>query len=240
MPHPSGLRRLPLAGLFLLALVGCVGPAAPSGAWATETAVFAAAQETPAAQPSATPVPLPTGTPLPTDTPQPTYTPEPSATPVPTDTPAPTATPMPTDTPELTATPAAPQPTAASAIAISIEVVKVDYSQWGRPAGMDEPGAGCGNFDDKRAVTMLSGGLRITNNSDKSMERWYGYFYDPAGNELYTCYYRFTPTGGFPALKPGETREVTFAVFSNDRVEIHGFVRDVGVGKSNEVTFPLQ
>ena len=199
--------------------------------------------------PTATPVP-PTSTPVP---PTATPTPEPTATPVPPTATAvpPTSTPVPpTSTPvPPTSTPAPPTatrvpptatrvpPTNTPAAQIRVTIQKYGYEKWGRPAGMDNPGAGCGNFNDGRPVRKFTASLLITNNSSQDMTEWYAKVYLPDGRRAYTCYYGYG--GGFPAIPAGKSTELTFTSFMelNESVAF-AIISDDNVGSSSRLIFP--
>jgi hypothetical protein len=79
-----------IAGIALLAIAGCTGPATPS-----QTPGATVAIGTPTAAPTAIPTADPTATPSPSPSPSPTPTPTPTPTPSPSPTPSPTISPSP-------------------------------------------------------------------------------------------------------------------------------------------------
>jgi len=157
-----------------------------------------------------------------------------------------TSTPTSTSTPKHTETPLPPTTanigiaslTSTPAPLIRVTINKYTYEQWGRPAGMDDPEKGCGNFDDSRPVRVLTVDLHIENVSRQDMKDWSAYFVNPDDDYLYVCYH---PYDGkvFPIIPARESRDVAFKVFFEiDDSVAYGFVYDDVVGASALLTFP--
>ena len=109
------------------------------------------------------------------------------------------------------------------------------YSQWGRPAGMDDPKKPCGDFDDRRPVRKLTASLTVYNKSDQSMRHWTGIFLKPNGKRAYTCVQGYDT---LPVIPPGKSCQVTFSVFieSNETIA-YGVISDRDLGTSNTLKF---
>jgi len=134
--------------------------------------------------------------------------------------------------------PATPGPTPTPTLLTGqIEVVirEYSYSQWGRPAGMDDPKKPCGDFDDRRPVRKLTASLTVYNKSSQSMKRWTAIFVKPNGKRAYTCIQGYET---LPAIPPGGSLQVTFSAFieSNEKVA-YGVIQDTVLGLSNELAF---
>ena len=238
-------KALLMLSVIAWVLVGCVPLPAP-----TPTTV-PKSQPT-AARPPNTPIPSMTLPPAPSAT----FTAAPTATATLKPTDAPTATTKPTSTPMLsptqtskptlaptrlmdtniTASTSLP-PTQTSSGRIVASIQKYDYSQWGRPAGMDDPAKPCGDFDDRRPVRKLTASLHIENRSNQEMTDWYALIYKTNGAMAYTCYQGYSE--GFPSIPPGQSRDVTFSAFFeiNERIS-YAVVADSKLGESNRLTFP--
>jgi hypothetical protein len=231
--------------LVALLLSGCTSATVAPNLEATKAALQAAVQgtmtalaPTGTANSAATATSVPSYTPQPTYTPRPTYTTQPTYTPQPTATLAPTATPQPTSAPlpDPTSAPV-PAATVAPAAGIVISVLKAGTEPWGRPRGMDRPGAGCNQFDDTRAVVKLTVTFLVQNNTSVDMVDWWGYFFDPNDVQLYTCWYFYGQ--GMPVITPGKSVEVTFAVFMEHAgFNVRAYLSDTKAGRSNEVVIP--
>lgn len=132
-----------------------------------------------------------------------------------------------------TATPKA----AATKRSIALSVKSQGYERWGRPAGMDDPAAGCGAFNDARPTNKFNVAAHVTNNTSQTLMRWYLKVNLNTGGKAYVCYYAYGD--GLPNLKPGESADVMFAAFMelNERA-MSAVVIDDDLGKSNEVAFP--
>jgi S1-C subfamily serine protease len=129
---------------------------------------------------------------------------------------------------------ATPVPPLAGGITVAIQ--KYDYSQWGRPEGMDDPNKSCGNFNNGRPVKKLTASLRVENKSGQAMNDWWGYFYKANGQAAYTCY---QGDSVFPSVPAGKGLDMTFVVYiePNETVS-YGMVVDEIVGTSNRLSFP--
>jgi hypothetical protein len=231
--------------LVLIALVSGCEPASVPTPTATAIPPTATALPTSTPLPTATVTPVPTSTPLPTATaaPVPTSTPLPTATPTsvpPTSTPTPvppTATPLPPTATPVPPTPTKVPPTATPAASIVVTVQKYDYSQWGRPAGMDDPSKGCGGFNDGHPMRKLTVSLHVENHSSKDMIDWWGFFFLPGGQRAYTCYQGYG--AGFPSVPAGLSQDVTFSVYIEPSERIaYGVIMDADLGASNPLIFP--
>lgn len=151
----------------------------------------------------------------------------------------PTATPQPTRVPRgarpSKAATTTPAPTPVAPIGVVIQSSGTEA--WGRPVGMDDPGAGCSAFDDRRQVSKYNVSVRVTNNSTKDMIRWYAKVVKGDGREAFVCYYAY-PTG-FPAIASSQTRDVTFAAFVEPGEQVKSItIIDEDIGKSAELTLP--
>jgi hypothetical protein len=117
---------------------------------------------------------------------------------------------------------------------ISMSLYRSGYSQFGRPAGMDDRARGCGGFDDKRPVWQFQAVMKITNRSQQPMKVWYPFFIKPGGSYAYTCYYEY-----LPEIPPGESRDVTFGAFVELNESIAGIViLDKDLGRSSVLPVP--
>ena len=131
--------------------------------------------------------------------------------------------------PTLTPTPTTP------ANLIEVVIREYSYSQWGRPAGMDDPQKPCGDFNDRRPVRKLTASLTVYNKSDKPMRRWTAIFVKPNGKRAYTCIQGYDT---LPVIPPGRSCQVTFSVFIEPNETIaYGVISDADVGTSNMLRF---
>jgi len=105
---------------------------------------------------------------------------------------------------------------------IQVTVLSVGYEQWGQPVN------GCSQFNDRHPMRKFNMNLRVTNNTRRTLSATEWYAYSFVGKKLvrWTCYYPYQGEG-FPAIPPGESRNVTFAAF----VEPHESVTAVWVGR---------
>lgn len=104
---------------------------------------------------------------------------------------------------------------------------------------MTDPSRGCGEFDDRHPVRVLSVDLHIENESTEDMVDWYTYFANPNGDWHYVCYHAYDQGGLFPTVPAGKARDVAFKVFFElgDSVA-YGIVLDKVVGSSERLSFP--
>lgn len=120
---------------------------------------------------------------------------------------------------------------------IVIKADRTSYIQWGRPEGMGKPNeeGGCNSFNDGNPVRQFQVSLTITNKSNKVMEKTTPMFFKGGNVPAFWCYYGYRGAG---RLEPGQSQNVTFAVFVelNERVESAVFVDEV-VGTSNRLLF---
>ncbi len=124
---------------------------------------------------------------------------------------------------------AMPVPKATGRIGVAVQ--STGYENWGRPAGMDNPAAGCGSFDDARPVRKYNVSIGIINNTNRPMTDWYARVFKSNGKEAYVCYYGYE--NGFPTIAPGQTVNVTFAAFIEGNESVaRMFVEDKAVGRS--------
>jgi hypothetical protein len=111
------------------------------------------------------------------------------------------------------------------------------YEQHGRPAGMDNPDAGCSMFDDSRPVRSFQIRLNVRNNSTKPMKHYVGVALKANGKAAYTCYYRTGRNGGLAEVPPGDSRDMTIQAFVEPGENIASvIVFDEVVGESNRLT----
>jgi SH3-like domain-containing protein len=135
------------------------------------------------------------------------------------------------------------QPTAPPSIRRSVVVtlVRCAYSQWGRPAGMDDPSQACGYFDDRHPVLKVDIELHIENNSSADMKQWSATVYKKGGARAYTCYFGYEGVSGIPVVPAGQSREITLAAFIElgESLDYAVVVHSTGA-VSNRVTLPPQ
>lgn len=133
----------------------------------------------------------------------------------------------------------APQPTAVSAASGSYLITKQSsgYEQWGRPAGMSNPNAGCGGFNNAQPVRKFNISVRVTNNTSATVQPL---AIKPIaikgdGSKAYVCFYGHS--GVVNALAPGQSIDITYAAFVELNEYVSSFyVENEGV-KSNTLTF---
>jgi len=201
------MSRKPIIALILCtALAGCASPATTATPRPPATAVAvsptASAQPSPGA--SATAAPTPSGTPA--------------------------ETPVPTPSPGVVRGQAWVPPGVTNSIVIHARAF--EYAPAARPAGMDDPTAGCDASDESRRAVLLTATLRIYNRSGQTMRDWYAYFSAPSGQSLYICHQGFER---MPELPSGHYVDVTFGVFMEKMERLRGYVFDRTVGRSNEI-----
>ncbi|NJM39659.1 MAG: hypothetical protein HC853_02240 [Anaerolineae bacterium] len=138
--------------------------------------------------------------------------------------------------PPKAATAPATQKPAAPSGNIVITVQNIGYVQWGRPAGMDNPQAGCSGFDDSRPVRQFQASVQIQNKGAKAITEATVLFFKPGGAPAYWCFYNYDGAG--VEIPPGEARNLTFAVFVelNESVESMMII-DKNLGESNRLKF---
>jgi hypothetical protein len=118
---------------------------------------------------------------------------------------------------------------------IGIVIQSSGYENWGRPAGMDNPNAGCSSFDDSRPVRKFNASLGITNNTARPMSNWYARVFKANGKEAYVCYYGYE--NGFPTIAPGQTVNMTFAAFVEGGESVARlWIEDATAGRSSVLT----
>lgn len=140
-----------------------------------------------------------------------------------------------TVTPKATAAPVA---TAAPANPFQIRVQKLGYDRFGRPAGLDDPNAGCGPFNDSRAMLRLEVSLEVTNLTSAGVpnnEYWVRFF-KTDGSEAFSCVWTYRQTRDIPDIQPNVPTNLTFMGFVelNERI---GYIQfdTKNNGKSNRV-----
>lgn len=120
----------------------------------------------------------------------------------------------------------------------NIEVVltgKVSYVPWGRPIGMVKPGEGCNSFNDGSPVQQAQISVRVTNISNKVMEKWGAIIVKPGNVPAFWCYYAYNELDG--RLEPGQSANVTFAAFVENGESVEGLVIfDEALGISNKLS----
>ena len=135
---------------------------------------------------------------------------------------------------------AVPKPTPVAGKNIVIKSYSFGYEQHGRPAGMDNPEAGCGMFDDSHPVRSFQIRLNVRNNGKQAMKpnEYYAFAVKPNGKAAYTCYY-ITSAGGLPEIPPNDSRDITFQAFveANEAVA-YVVVEDKKLGQSNRIPIP--
>lgn len=119
---------------------------------------------------------------------------------------------------------------------IQVTVQNSGYENWGRPVGMDNPQAGCNDFDNSRPVTKFNVSVQVKNNSQKDMSSWGMSVIKNDGTEAYVCYY--IQDGGFPTVAPGKFANVTFSAFmERGQTATRIVVIDDVVGQSAPINF---
>jgi hypothetical protein len=119
---------------------------------------------------------------------------------------------------------------------IVITQQNVGYVQWGRPAGMDDPKAGCNSFNDSRPVRQFQLSVQIQNKGSAPVKGADLIFTKTGGAPAFWCFYNYD--GAFLEIAPGQARNITFAVFVelNEAVESF-FIVDPVLGESNRLRF---
>lgn len=102
-------------------------------------------------------------------------------------------------------------PVVAQRAPMTLAVQTSGYETWGRPEGMDNPKASCGNFDDSHPVSKFNVSLSIKNTSSRSLSKLELMVQKTTGKLAYVCYYGYAK--GLPAIAPGQTVNITFAAF---------------------------
>jgi serine protease Do len=129
------------------------------------------------------------------------------------------------------------KPAAVTAPTIQATIQKYDYSQWGRPAAMDDPNKTCGDFNNSRPVKKLTASLHVENRTGQPMKNWYGHFYKADGSSALTCYQGYD--SGFPGIQPGKAVDITFSVYIEPNEKIaYGVLRDASSATSAKMYFP--
>lgn len=119
---------------------------------------------------------------------------------------------------------------------IQVTVQNSGYEQWGRPAGMDNPQAGCNDFDNSRPVSKFNVSVQVKNNAKKDMASWGMSVIKNDGKEAFVCYY--IQDSGFPTIAPGQFANVTFAAFmEKGETAARVIVIDDVVGQSAPINF---
>jgi hypothetical protein len=116
---------------------------------------------------------------------------------------------------------------------IVVSLYRSGYSQWGRPAGMDDPRQGCQGFDDSRPVWQFQAVLKVTNNTKYPMKRWLPLAIKRDGKIAYGCALAYDRA---PVIEPGQSIDITFEYYieKNDAIA-SVLVFDLEQGRSNRL-----
>ncbi len=119
---------------------------------------------------------------------------------------------------------------------IALSMYRSGYQRWGRPAGFDNPRAGCSSFDDSRPVLQFQAVMKVTNNNKIPMKRWAPFASTRSGRLAFGCALGY---GSTPVIEPGQSADITVEYYINPGDAIVSImVLDLENGRSNKMNTP--
>jgi hypothetical protein len=119
---------------------------------------------------------------------------------------------------------------------IVVSMYRSGYQRWGRPAGFDDPRAGCSSFDDGRPVLQFQAVMKVTNNNKIPMKRWAPLAVTRSGRVAFGCALGYDRS---PLIEPGASADITveYYIEPNDAITAITVI-DLENGRSNKMNTP--
>jgi hypothetical protein len=129
-----------------------------------------------------------------------------------------------------------PEASATSNRNIVLSMYRSGYQRWGRPAGFDNPRAGCSSFDDGRPVLQFQAVMKVTNNNKIPMKRWAPLATTRSGRLAFGCALGYDRS---PLIEPGGSADITVEYYIEPGDAITAItVIDLENGRSNKMNTP--